>query len=62
MYKAALEKNIETYRHDGTISLEAGRNVLRDLKSFDPTVQAANVDVARTVNMTFAQKAAQKYR
>ena len=62
LYKAALEKNIDTYKHDGSISLEAGRNVLRDLKSFDPTVQNATVDVARTVNMTFQQKAAQKYR
>jgi len=62
VYKAALEKNIETYKHDGTISVEAGRNVLRDLKSFDPTVQAVNVDVAKTINMMFAQKAAQKYR
>ena len=62
VYKAALEKNLETYRHDGLISVEAGQNVLRDLKSFDPTIQAVNVDVAKTVNMTFAQKAAQKYR
>jgi NitT/TauT family transport system substrate-binding protein len=61
-YKAALEKNIETYKHDGLISEEAGRNVLRDLKTFDPTVQAATVDIAKTVNMTFTQKAGQKYR
>ena len=62
LYKAALEKNIDAYKHDGFISEEAGRNVLRDLKTFDPTVQNATVDVARTVNMTFQQKAAQKYR
>jgi NitT/TauT family transport system substrate-binding protein len=62
LYKAALEKNIETYKHDGSISLEAGRNVARDLKLFDPTMQNANVDVAKTVNMTFQQKAAQKYK
>jgi NitT/TauT family transport system substrate-binding protein len=62
LYKAALEKNIDTYKHDGSISLEAGRNVLRDLKTFDPTVQNAMVDVAKTINMTFQQKAAQKYR
>ena len=62
LYKAALEKNIDTYKHDGSISLDAGRNVLRDLKTFDPTVQSANVDVAKTINMTFQQKAAQKYR
>jgi len=62
LYKAALEKNLETYKHDGSISLEAGRNVARDLKSFDPTMQNATVDVAKTVNMTFQQKAAQKYK
>lgn len=62
LYKAALEKNIDSYKHDGSISLEAGRNVLRDLKTFDPTVQSASVDVARTINMTFQQKAAQKYK
>ena len=61
-YKAALEKNLDTYKHDGSISLDAGRNVLRDLKTFDPTVQNATVDVAKTVNMTFQQKAAQKYK
>ena len=62
LYKGALEKNIETFKHDGLIGVEAGQNVLRDLKSFDPTVQNATVDVAKTVNMTFQQKAAQKYR
>jgi NitT/TauT family transport system substrate-binding protein len=62
LYKAALEKNLETYKHDSSISIEAGRNVARDLKSFDPTMQNATVDVAKTVNMTFQQKAAQKYK
>jgi sulfonate transport system substrate-binding protein len=62
LYKAALEKNLETYKHDGSISLEAGRNVARDLKLFDPTMQNANVDVAKTINMAFQQKAAQKYK
>ncbi len=61
-YKSALEKNIESYRHDGTIGVEAGQNVLRDLKSFDPTIQGATVDVTKTINMSFAQKAGQKYR
>lgn len=61
-YKSALEKNIESYKHDGTIGVEAGQNVLRDLKSFDPTIQGATVDVTKTINMSFAQKAGQKYR
>ena len=61
-YKAALEKNIETYKHDGSIGLDAAQAVYRDLKSFDPQVQTATVDVAKSFNMTFQQKAAQKYR
>lgn len=62
LYKAALERNIETYKHDGGIPIEAGQNVARDLRSFDPTVQKATIDVSKTINMTFQQKAAQKYR
>jgi len=62
LYKAALEKNLETFKHDGTIGMDASQNVYRDLKSFDPGVQSATVDLAKTVNMSFAQKAGQKYR
>ncbi len=62
LYKAALEKNLETFKHDGIISVEAGQNVLRDLKTFDPTVQAATIDIPKTLNMSFAQKAGQKFR
>ena len=61
-YKASLEKNLETYQHDGAIGMDAAQAVYRDLKSFDPQVQSATVDLAKTVDMTFQQKAAQKYR
>jgi NitT/TauT family transport system substrate-binding protein len=62
LYKAALEKNLESYKHDGIIGMEAARNVYRDLKSFDPGVQSANVDLAKTFDASFALKAAQKYK
>ena len=62
LYKAALIKNLDGFKHDGYISPEASQNVYRDLKTFDPGVQSATVDLARTVNMTFQQKAAQKYK
>ena len=62
LYKAALEKNLDTWKHDGSISREAGETVTKDLKTFDPTVAKANIDVAKTVNMTFQQKTAQKYK
>jgi NitT/TauT family transport system substrate-binding protein len=62
LYKSALEKNIETFKHDGGIPIEAGQAVARDLKTFDPTVAKATIDVAKTVNMQFQQKAAARYR
>jgi NitT/TauT family transport system substrate-binding protein len=62
LYKAALVKNLESLKHDGFIGPEASQNVYRDLKTFDPGVQSATVDLAKTVNMTFQQKAAQKYK
>ena len=62
LYKAALEKNLESYKHDGTIGMEAARNVYRDLKSFDPGVQNATVELAKTFDSAFALKAAQKYK
>ena len=62
LYKAALEKNLESYKHDGAVGIEAARNVYRDLKSFDPGVQNATIDLAKTFDASFALKAAQKYK
>ena len=63
LYKAALEKNLDGFKHDGSIGMDAAQAVYRDLKSFDPQIQAApSVDLAKTFNMTFQQKAAQKYK
>jgi NitT/TauT family transport system substrate-binding protein len=62
IYKAALEKNLESFRHDGFISQEAAQNVYRDLRTFDPGLQSTTVDLTKTTNMSFQQKAAQKYK
>jgi hypothetical protein len=62
LYKAALEKNIATFKHDGFISTAAGEHVAHDLLSFDPTMQGKKIDLAKTVDMTFQQKAAQSIK
>lgn len=62
LYKSSLERNIETYKHDGSIPIEAQRNVERDLLSFDPTMKGAKIDLAKTIDMTFQQKAAQRFK
>jgi len=62
-YTAALKANLDNFKHDGSISMAAAQNVYKDLKTFDPGLQsAASIDLAKTVDMTFQQKAAQKYR
>jgi NitT/TauT family transport system substrate-binding protein len=62
LYKAALVRNLDAFKHDGAISLEAGENVARVLTTFDPGLKGFKVDVAKTVDMSFQQKAAAKYQ
>jgi NitT/TauT family transport system substrate-binding protein len=62
LYKAALAKNIESFKHDGSISTAAGEHVAHDLLAFDPTMQGKKIDLAKTVDMSFQQQAAQKYK
>jgi NitT/TauT family transport system substrate-binding protein len=62
VYTAALKANMDSFKHDGSISLAAAQNVYKDLKTFDPGLQKAeSIDLARTIDMAFQQKAAQKY-
>jgi NitT/TauT family transport system substrate-binding protein len=63
VYTNALKANLESFKHDGSIGMDAAQAVYRDLKTFDPQIQAAPaLDLAKTLDMTFQQKAAQKYR
>ncbi len=62
LYKAALERNLDAMKHDGAISLEAGENVARVLTTFDPGLKGFKVDVAKTIDMSFQQKAAAKFK
>ena len=62
LYRAALEKNIATFKHDGFISTAAGEHVAHDLLTFDPTMQGKKIDLAKTVDMSFQQKAAQSIK
>jgi len=59
LYRKALEDNIASFRHDGFISKEAGEHVAHDLLTFDPTMKGKTIDLAKTVDMSFQQKAAQ---
>ena len=62
MYKVALLKNMEGYSPDGLFSMDGAKNVYNVLNSFEPTVQAAKIDLAKTFDNSFAQKSLKKYR
>jgi sulfonate transport system substrate-binding protein len=62
MYKVALLKNMEGYSPDGLFSLDGAKNVYKVLNTFEPTVQAAKIDLARTFDNSFVQKALKKYK
>jgi NitT/TauT family transport system substrate-binding protein len=62
LYTTALKANLDNFQHDGSISLAAAQSVYKDLKTFDPGLQkAASIDLAKTIDMQFQQKAVQKY-
>jgi NitT/TauT family transport system substrate-binding protein len=62
LYKKALQDNIDSFKHDGFISEEAGEHVAHDLLTFDPTMKGKTIDLAKTVDMSFQQKAVQNIK
>jgi len=62
LYKKALQENIASFHHDGFISKEAGEHVAHDLLTFDPTMKGKTIDLAKTVDMSFQQKAAKSIK
>ena len=62
MYKVALLKNMEGYSPDGLFTAQGAQNVFKVLNTFEPTVQAAKIDLARTYDNSFAQRALKKHK
>ncbi len=62
LYKAALAKNHEGFSPDGRFSMEGAQNVYNVLHAFVPEVQQAKIDLAKTFDNSFADRALKKYR
>jgi NitT/TauT family transport system substrate-binding protein len=62
LYKVALLKNTEGFSQDGLFTAEGAKNVFNVLNSFEPSVQAAKIDLSKTYDNSFAQKALKKIR
>jgi NitT/TauT family transport system substrate-binding protein len=62
LYKVALLKNVEGFSPDGRFSMDGARNVYKVLNTFEPAVQGAKVDLAKTFTNGFVDAALRKYR
>ena len=62
MYKVALLKNLEGYSPDGLFTGQGAQNVFKVLNAFEPSVQTAKIDLTRTYDNSFAQRALKKYK
>jgi NitT/TauT family transport system substrate-binding protein len=63
LYKKGLEKNLAGYSKDGLMSLPAAENVYKVLAQFEPSViKAGKIDLSKTFDNRFAEKADKKYR
>jgi NitT/TauT family transport system substrate-binding protein len=61
LYKAGLQKNQEGFSPDGRFSMQGAQNVYKVLNEFVPEVQKAKIDLARTFDNSFVDKALKKY-
>jgi NitT/TauT family transport system substrate-binding protein len=62
LYKAALAKNIGSFQHDGSFTLEGAQTAYAVLNAFDPALKGAKIDLAKTYTNRFVQAAGQKYK
>ncbi|HLQ25554.1 MAG TPA: ABC transporter substrate-binding protein [Acidiferrobacterales bacterium] len=61
MYHAALVKNLPGYSPDGRMSMAGAQNVYKVLKAFEPSVMTAKVDLSKTFDNSFVERALKKY-
>lgn len=57
LYITALKASIAIYSPDGKLSDQGGQNTLNVLKVFDPKVQEAKIDIAKTYTNAYVEKA-----
>lgn len=60
-YKVSLHKNQEGFSPDGRFSMQGAQNVYKVLAQFEPEVQKAKIDLAKTFDNSFADRALKKY-
>lgn len=61
LYKIGLQKNKEGFSPDGRFSMQGAQSVHKVLDAFVPEVQKAKIDLARTFDNSFVDRALKKY-
>lgn len=62
LYKAGLQKNQEGFSPDGRFSTEGAQNVYKVLRAFVPELQQTKIDLAKTFDNSFVDRALKKYK
>jgi NitT/TauT family transport system substrate-binding protein len=62
LYLASFNKVREAIALDGLLPEEGARTALKALASFDPSIKADKIDLARTYTNDFARRAKEKYK
>ncbi|MDO8278924.1 MAG: ABC transporter substrate-binding protein [Burkholderiaceae bacterium] len=62
LYLASFNKVREALSLDGVMPEDGGRTALKALASFDPTVKADKIDLARTFTNDFARRAKDRFK
>ncbi|HSQ03179.1 MAG TPA: ABC transporter substrate-binding protein [Burkholderiales bacterium] len=62
LYKAALGKNQEGFSPDGRFSMDGAQNVYKVLHAFVPELKQAKIDLAKTFDNTYVDRALKKYK
>jgi NitT/TauT family transport system substrate-binding protein len=61
VYKAALAKNMSSFLWDGIGKVENAQRVLETIAIFEPELKTAKIDLAKTFDNQFTQRAHKKY-
>ncbi|HVZ18650.1 MAG TPA: hypothetical protein VG897_16130, partial [Terriglobales bacterium] len=60
-YREALKNSFFTVAPDGLVSQQETETVLKTVRSIDPVVAKANIDLSKTYDNSFAETALKKY-
>lgn len=62
VYREALKNSFFTVAPDGIVTTDEAQTVLKTVRSIDPAVAAANIDLSKTYDNSFVEIALKKYK